>query len=219
MHGNALGQFNPHASTTRAEVAAILVRTMVTDFTYGTYPAGMSSFNEFSDVTRNSWFYWYVAWAFANDLVSGYADGTFRPGAPITRQEYAAMVARAGGVRNAGNLNFGDADQIDNWARNYVYTAFRNGWMVGTPTGNFYPRANITRAEVATATNRILERVYSRAALVAANLQNPQEIRDFPDVFENDWFFASVVGAANDHRLLRCENGTINWKEILVEAE
>jgi len=218
MFGNANGEFRPRASTTRAEVAAILVRTMVEDFEYGAYPAGVTTFSSFSDVSPTNWFYWYIVWAHAEGLVQGFDDGTFRPNAPITRQEYAAMVARTGDVLDADDLNFDDADAIGNWAIDYVYTAFRNGWMVGDQNNNFRPSANILRAEVATATNRILGRVDSNAALVAANLQNPSAARSFPDVANNAWYFASVLGAANDHRN-RIENEDIVWKYILVEAD
>ena len=217
MFGNTAGEFRPRANTTRAEVAAILVRTMVEDFEYGTYPADAASLASFSDVTPANWFYWYIVWAYTEGLVLGYEDGTFRPNAPITRQEYAAMVARTGEVLEAGDLDYGDVDTISEWALNYVYTAFENGWMIGDQNDNFRPRANILRAEVATATNRILGRVDSNAALAAANLQNPGYAREFPDVADTAWYFASVLAAANDHRNRLCDDDGITWKEILVD--
>lgn len=217
MFGNERGQFRPHANITRAEVAAILVRTMVPNFRQGTYPASTAGLASFSDVTPANWFYWYVVWAQSVGLIQGNEDGTFRPNAPITRQEYAAMVARTGNVRPAGNLTFADAGAIGNWARNYVYTAVRNGWMLGG-TGNFRPTDNITRAEIATATNRILGRVDSQSALAGINLYNPVDVRRFPDVSSGAWYFASVLGAANDHRNRMDGAGAIVWKEVLVDG-
>jgi hypothetical protein len=219
MFGNTDGEFRPRANTTRAEVAAILVRTMVEDFEYGEYPAGVTALSTFSDVAETNWFYWYVVWAYTEGLVQGFEDGTFRPNAPITRQEYAAMVARTGEVLEAGDLDFADTDAVSNWARDYVYTAVDNGWMLGDTNDNFRPGANIIRAEVATATNRILGRVDSNAALAAANLQNPYAVREFPDVAETAWYFASVLGAANDHRNRLCNDDEILRKYILVEAD
>jgi len=215
MFGNERGEFRPRANTTRAEVAAILVRTMIPSFRHGTYPSGTVALTGFSDVTQANWFYWYVVWAQAAGLVQGDANGAFRPNAPITRQEYAAMVARLGNVRPAGNFTFGDRGTISNWARNYVYTAVRNGWMMGDGGNNFRPSDNITRAEVATATNRILGRIDSQTALAAANLRNPADARSFPDVSGGAWYFASVLGAANDHRNRHDGAGTIVWKEVL----
>jgi len=219
MFGNVNGQFRPRANTTRAEVAAILVRTMVEDFEYGEYPEDLTSFAIFSDVAETNWFYWYIVWAYAEGLVQGFDNGTFRPNAPITRQEYAAMVARTGEVLEAGELEFADAAAISNWALDYVYTAVDNGWMLGDTNNNFRPGANIIRAEVATATNRILGRVDSNAALAAANLQNPAYAREFPDVTSGAWYFASVLAAANDHRNRLDNDDEILRKYILVEAD
>lgn len=87
MFGNAQG-FRPRANTTRAEVVAILVRTMVEDFAHGEYPADIATLATFSDVTSANWFYWYIVWAQAEGLIEGREDGRFRPNGPITRQEY-----------------------------------------------------------------------------------------------------------------------------------
>jgi len=215
MFGNASGEFRPRANTTRAEVAAILVRTMVEDFEYGAYPTGVTTFSSFSDVSPENWFYWYIVWAQTEGLVQGFDNGTFRPNAPITRQEYAAMVARTGDVLDAGDLEFVDTEAISNWALDYVYTAFRKGWMVGDQNNNFRPNASILRAEVATATNRILGRV-DNIFFTVGIVQNLEDARSFPDVANDAWYFGSVLAAANDHRN-RFENENLVRKYILVD--
>ncbi|MCL2843562.1 MAG: hypothetical protein FWE28_08915, partial [Oscillospiraceae bacterium] len=68
---------------------------------------------------------------------------------------------------------------------------------------DFRPRANISRAEVATAVNRILGRIDSRAALEALEELDIADARNFPDVADDAWYFASVLGATNDHYLTR----------------
>jgi len=217
MFGNADGAFRPRANTTRAEVAAILVRTMVEGFEDGAYPEDATTLAAFSDVTPANWFYWYVIWAYAEGLVQGYEDGTFRPNDPISRQEYAAMAARTGAsLHQAEDLAFADADTISNWARDYVYIAFRNGWMVGDDHNNFRPTANIIRAEVATATNRVLGRLDNNIGLPLV-IQNLDDARDFPDVGRGAWYFGSVLVAANDHRSVFGENGEILRMYILVD--
>lgn len=217
MFGKPTGEFRPLANTTRAEVAVILVRTMVEGFEEGTYPEGVTAFATFSDVSPDNWFYFYLAWAYAEGLIEGFPDGTFRPNAPITRQEYAAMVARTIDVLEAGELDFADANAISNWALDYVYTVAEAGWMIGDTNHNFRPAANINRAEVATATNRILGRVASNAELAAANLENPEDAREFPDVAYPAWYFASVVAAANDHQNRVDSDGNIVRMVILVD--
>ena len=105
--------------------------------------------------------------------------------------------------------------QVSSWAQRYVYTMFREGWMVGDQNGNFRPTANISRAEVATTINRTLRRIDGREMLAGVYLANGYAVRNFPDVQETSWYFPSVVAASSDHRIRRNEYGEIIWKEIL----
>jgi hypothetical protein len=127
------------------------------------------------------------------------------------------MVARTQTVLNAGNIEFVDEALISSWARSYVYTVFSLDFMIGDNNDMFRPQARITRAEVATTVNRVLGRIDSQAALSAANLQNPEAIRSFPDVTEGRWYFASVIAATNNHRLTRNDAEAIIQMEILPD--
>ena len=130
------------------------------------------------------------------------------------------MTARTAEIRQPSGdfVHFYDWNQVHDWAKNYVYTAFQTGWMVGNE-GHFRPLDNISRAEVATTLNRTLNRVDSWSALEAIYLRNPYAVRDFPDVGDDGWYFPSVLAAANDHRLGRTEADDVTWKEILPERE
>jgi len=215
MIGDQHGAFRPTANITRAEVAVILARTQLLDFAQNVQalPPGMGSFEAFADVNFGDWHYYYIAWAYGAGLVQG-VGGYFRPNDPITREEVAAMMARMGTILPAGDLSgFGDANAISGWARDYVYTVHRAGLMIGDG-GLFRPNARITRAEIATATNRTLGRVDSPAALEVVTVVNLPDARRFPDVSESAWYFPSVLAAANDHRLTRGMSGNINWIEF-----
>ena len=209
------GNFRPRADITRAEAATILARTQLLDFEQGVseLPPGMTSFTVFSDVVPGNWFFYYVAWAYDAGLIQGFA-GRFRPNDPITREELAAILARTTTLRT-GNPSFSDANTISNWATRYVYTVYRAGWMVGDDQGTFRPGANIIRAEVATAMNRILGRIDSRSALNAADVENLHHARPFVDVASGAWYFPSVLAAANDHHLTRDDDGAVDWKYIV----
>ena len=128
------------------------------------------------------------------------------------------MLARTIEYANTvGTMPFVDVADISSWADHYVYTAFREGWMVGDTENRFRPRANILRAEVATAVNRILGRVDSNPNLAAVDeVAHQYRARNFPDVNDVAWYFASVLGAANDHYLTREAEGDIDWKYIRV---
>ncbi|MCL2843090.1 MAG: glycoside hydrolase family 3 C-terminal domain-containing protein [Oscillospiraceae bacterium] len=219
MFGNPYGYFLPRANISRAEVAAILARTMIDGFEAGELPEGMTSFTAFSDVSAANWFYYYVAWAYTEGLVQGDGEGRFLPRDYITREQLAAMLARTiEYAEAAGTMPFTDVGSISGWAGNYVYTAFSEGWMVGDEQSRFRPRANIMRAEVATAVNRILGRIDSRDVRASLHedgaLMHEYRARTFPDVAGGAWYFASVLGAANNHYLTRDGDEAINWKYV-----
>jgi len=221
MRGDTNGNFLPLDNALRSEAAALLVRTQIAEFEDGTLPAGMTEFDAFVDVLPGAWNFYYIAWAYDAGLVTGdlpAADGTrtFRPDAPISREEFAALIARTVDEVLTGEAPFADANQISAWARDYVWTAYQNGWIAGDLEGYFRPLNNLLRAEIATAVNRMLGRIDANGLLSV--LVNPEDAREFPDVAEDAWYFASVVAATNDHLLTRDADGVIDWMKILTST-
>ena len=219
MIGNEYGRFLPDDTLTRAEAATIMVRTQLRDFATVTnfFPPGMTSFVEFDDVHPSDWFFFYVAWAYEAEYVFGW-DGSFRPNDPVTREELAAMLVRTGIVLPASisRTSFPDFANTSDWARGYVTDVYGLELMVGDAlTGMFRPLHPIIRAETATAVNRLLGRIDSEDAWDAVEVENPEAIRSFPDVEEDDWFFGAVVAATNNHYLTRDSDGNIDWIQII----
>ncbi|MGE5579022.1 MAG: S-layer homology domain-containing protein [Bacillota bacterium] len=91
-------------------------------------------------------------------IVGGYEDGTFRPGAGITREEFAKMVVLAAGLEPVAEpeLGFADDDEIQGWARGYVAAAVEAGIITGLPENRFGPRERVTRQQAATMIGRAL---------------------------------------------------------------
>lgn len=56
---------------------------------------------DFSDLDESHPFWDEIAWLLAEGIATGYDDGTFRPGAPVTRQALAAFLFRAAGSPEA----------------------------------------------------------------------------------------------------------------------
>ena len=213
MFGNA-GNFRPRANITRAEVAAILARTHIDGFIPLLTPPGMSAF-PFSDTPPN-WARNYIMWAYHAGLVQG-SHGRFRPNDPITREELAAIIARTGTVHTTGTASFPDAGAAGSWARPYLYTVQRENLMLGGSDGNFRPLDNITRAETATAINRLLGRIDSRTAFNAiAPIGGLGHAHRFSDVADDAWYFPSVLAATNTHDLIVDGDGNIERKTILA---
>ncbi|SEG75872.1 FG-GAP-like repeat-containing protein [Paenibacillus sp. UNC499MF] len=93
-----------------------------------------------------------VADASAKGIVSGYEDGTFRPGAAVTRAELAVMLAKAVNGSAAGGgkaAAFTDEADIPAWARPYVQEAAERGLIDGRSGNRFAPNEKATRAEAA----------------------------------------------------------------------
>ena len=87
--GCAPGRFCPNRTTTRAEVAAFLVRALGEQSTMGAYQG------IFPDVPADRWYRPYVERLAELGIVAGYPDGSYRPDAPVSRAEMAALLVRA----------------------------------------------------------------------------------------------------------------------------
>ena len=92
----------------------------------------------------------------AEGVISGYPDETFRPKNPITRAEFARILARAFHfVDSAGQAPFSDIHS--HWAKNEISALAAKGIIQGYPDGKFHPDEKITRAEIVTMLTRALK--------------------------------------------------------------
>ncbi|MFJ7978441.1 amidase family protein [Peribacillus sp. NPDC096379] len=84
---NAQGQkyFDPNGTLTRSQMAKVLV--LAYDLK-GTYPT------DFKDVPKGYWAYNSISILAANNITAGYKDGTFKPTINLSRQHFAAFMAR-----------------------------------------------------------------------------------------------------------------------------
>ncbi|UOB76629.1 S-layer homology domain-containing protein [Bacillus sp. ZJS3] len=76
----------PDRSLTRAEMAVVLVKT------FNLKPTGVDV--NFPDVPSNHWGYNYVKILAQNNITAGFPDGTFGPDVKVTREQFAAFLAR-----------------------------------------------------------------------------------------------------------------------------
>lgn len=83
------------------------------------------------------------------NVISGYPDGSFRPGSPVSRAEFAAMVRRAfpAAAQTRNSVQFADVPS-DYWAYTSIQEAYRTGFLSGYPGNVFNPNQKIPRAQV-----------------------------------------------------------------------
>ncbi|MDQ3930054.1 MAG: S-layer homology domain-containing protein, partial [Chloroflexota bacterium] len=105
----------------------------------------------FTDVGTTHSFYPYIETAASHNLVSGYADGTFRPDAPVSRAQVAKIVvrARAWSLKVPANPPALCDVPASHWAYVYIQVAIAHGSFTGYGDGCFRPDDLATRAQLA----------------------------------------------------------------------
>ena len=146
------GTIRPNAEISRAEVAQILYRLMTQD-AHTRYDTAV---NAFAGVANTDWYNAAVSTLAAMDILKGRGNGQFDPMAPVSRAEFAVMMARLEGGSYVGDDRFSDIS--DCWAREEINRAASLGWVKGYDDGEFAPERTMTRAEVVAILNRALGR-------------------------------------------------------------
>ena len=187
--GYADGTVRPNGKITRAEVATIFFR-LLDDDTRAKY---WSSENNFSDVSADKWYNNAVSTLSRMGVIGGYADGTFRPDAPISRAEFAKIAVSFTQNNGSAVYNYFTDVKTTDWFAPYVTAAKDAGLIEGYSDGSFKPESKITRAEACAIVNRTLGRKPSKAHMKISGRI------DWPDVQTTDWFYEAIMEATNSH--------------------
>ena len=146
MEGTSATTFVPGKSLTRAEAVQVLYNL-----------EGQPTVSEsatFPDLVYQ-WYKPAIAWAESTGVVDGYEDGTFQPGQPVTRQEFAQMLYDYAAYKDydltaEGDLSaFPDGDSVQEWALSAMTWANGNALINGHDDGTLEPGGTTTRAQAA----------------------------------------------------------------------
>jgi len=152
--GRSKTVFDPGASITREEFTKIIVCAFT--------EVDTNLECNFSDVSKDTWYYSYVATAQKIGLISGTSATTFGTGEKITRQDMAVILYRAceifGIELSGGALSFVDANSVSDYAKQAVASLAKEGIINGKGNNCFEPRSFATRAESAKMIYETLER-------------------------------------------------------------
>ena len=143
MNGTSSTAFSPDSTMTRAMLATVLYRAAGS-------PA-VSQTAGFRDVPAGAYYADAAAWASARGIVTGYGNGLFGAGDPVTREQIAAILWRyQGSPAPAGTAAaFADQSAVSAYAVNAVTWTRENGIVSGMEGNRFAPKNNATRAQVA----------------------------------------------------------------------
>lgn len=152
VDGRSSTHYYPDSTVTRAE----FLKMTLLGLDYDTYEV---SGVHYSDVDEDDWYYEYISYATAHDIVDGYSDGKFRPNQTITRAEAISILLKAAEQEDynydESDINFRDVDE-DDWFAWAVVLADEYDIMNGYNNDYFYPFKDITRGEAA----KIVELTY-----------------------------------------------------------
>ncbi|HEY9873354.1 MAG TPA: S-layer homology domain-containing protein, partial [Candidatus Obscuribacterales bacterium] len=150
-----------------------------------------------SDVQGN-WAQSFIMSLAERDIIRGYPDGTFRPNAPVTRAEFAAIISKAfpkSPVREA--TKFVDVP-ASSWAYDAIQAADTSGFLGGYPNRRFQPKQNIPRVQVLVALANGL------------NLSPSNEAINFEDGSQIPEYARTLVAAASANRIV------VNYPNVTV---
>lgn len=211
------GTFKPEASLTRAEFAAIVFKSFDLPF--------KQEAPNFSDVAQNYWAYEAIRRASRMGFITGFPDGSFRPGLNITRvQALVALVNGAGwpdGTPNNSNLGlYRDRDQIPSYAVNKVATATQRRLVVNYPNvAQLKPLQDITRAEVTTFIYQALVASNKASAIASAYIVNPDTATTaFTDITSH-WAKDFILGLSSQNFIQGFADGTFKPDTPMTRAQ
>ena len=157
MNGVSETLFEPNGTVTRGMIVTILHRLEGEPESDYDMP--------FTDVAEQQWYAGAVRWAAGEGIVTGVSATEFAPDAPITREQFAAILWRYAQSKgydvsaSADLTGFLDYGQISEYALPALQWAVGAGVMSGRGDGILAPQGTATRAEAAAMLMRFVENV------------------------------------------------------------
>ncbi|TBL76156.1 S-layer homology domain-containing protein [Paenibacillus thalictri] len=122
----------------------------------------------FTDVKTADWYNSAINTAYAYHLIEGFEDGTFRPMDKVTREQAMVILSKAMKITglkaklpvqlaDEALLPFRDAAEVSVWAQTSVADSVQAGVVSGRSTTELALKDCMTRAEVATIIQRLLQ--------------------------------------------------------------
>ncbi len=158
MSGTGAALFSPGARLTRGMLAAILYRLEGEPET--------AAEEEFADVPSGKWFSAGVNWAASEGIVAGYGNGRYGPDDLITREQFAAILARYAKLKaydteaDDGALEgYRDKNRVSGWAVDGIAWACEAELIYGKGGGLLDPQGKAARSEAAAILIRFIDKM------------------------------------------------------------
>ena len=194
MNGIGGDRFAPDANMTRAQVAQMFYNLLI--------DKNVDITARFTDVPADAWYATAVNTLASIGAITGIGNNQFAPNRTITRAEFTAIAVRFARLVRGADADFSDVP-ANAWYYDSIATAVEYGWIGGYADGTFRPNKSITRAEVVTIVNRMLNRSFDTSV-------SYRTVTRFTDVPTSHWAFEAIVEATTGHDHF-FKKGVENW--------
>lgn len=113
---------------------------------------GMGQGHMFTDVAAGDWFAQMAESMASHDFMGGFTNGTFGPDQPLTRGQFAGIMARMMNMQPTAGTSFSDTRGF--WGAGMIETMTQMGIITGHADGTFGPYDTITREQMAAIMDR-----------------------------------------------------------------
>ncbi|EFI41974.1 Cna B-type domain-containing protein [Peptoniphilus sp. oral taxon 386] len=191
--------FRPENTITRAEMSAIFARLLENQIFLG-----KTESSPYTDVMMGQWHTEYILKLSKLGIIKGYEDGNFKPNNLVTRAEFAAVASRfVDNKKQAAAFT----DVSSHWARESIEKIMGQGWITGYEDGSFKPEQAITRAEVVSIVNKMLDRTADKEYVD----NHTVGLLTYTDLAKDHWAYYPVAEASNGHEYERTSDGKEHW--------
>ncbi len=203
------GSFKPQNNITRAEFLSMLDKLMQ----YQTIAE-----NTTTDMTGSEWY----AESVLKNIAAGNVENTtgdVNASEKVTRSEVAVTLCKALDIQPVeGNTTFADDSSISAESKGYVKALQEKGFISGRSNNTFDGDAYITRAEVVSMFDKVIQAMYTEAGTYTENVDgnvviNTEDVVLQNTVISGDLIVAAGVGEGD----LTLENVTVEG-DVIVEG-
>ena len=161
INGTTESTFSPDGTISRAEIAALLVRTLS--------KLDPNADGKFTDVRRSDWYFGAAGSAKKHGIMIGTSATTFAPKVNIPKDQIVAVAARVLKTEmkykdpaNAFALlsAYSDASSLESWSLMDIALATRENLVVKRSDGKFNPSSSMTRGNAAIILYRTFEKIW-----------------------------------------------------------
>ncbi|MDF5714691.1 MAG: DUF1565 domain-containing protein [Rhizonema sp. NSF051] len=146
----------------------------------------------FKDLPPGYWAKTYIEALASKNIIAGFPDGSFKPNEPVTRAQFAAIIAKAFQPQaKSANKQFPDV-QSNFWAYEVIQSASKGGFVSGYPDGTFKPQQQIPRVQV----------LVSLANGLGLNADNQNILSIYSDASQIPQYATNSVAAATSRQLV-----------------